>query len=144
MKIKDICKVSLKWDYVRVDCWMTMTLLAIFQNSFSHLGLWARRWWEEQRPHWFVCLLLCRWGILFSHPRDFTPVCTTELACAAKISDEFKKRSVKMIALSIDSVEDHRNWSKVGNTHMYKLCTSTSVWLRCVRSQTIFVERVRL
>ncbi|KAI3368952.1 hypothetical protein L3Q82_025918 [Scortum barcoo] len=52
------------------------------------------------------------WGILFSHPKDFTPVCTTELACAAKISDEFKKRGVKMIALSIDSVEDHRNWSK--------------------------------
>ncbi|XP_047442950.1 peroxiredoxin-6 [Mugil cephalus] len=52
------------------------------------------------------------WGILFSHPRDFTPVCTTELACAAKISDEFKKRGVKMIALSIDSVEDHRSWSK--------------------------------
>uniref|UniRef100_A0A3B4W9F4 Peroxiredoxin-6 n=1 Tax=Seriola lalandi dorsalis TaxID=1841481 RepID=A0A3B4W9F4_SERLL len=52
------------------------------------------------------------WGVLFSHPRDFTPVCTTELACAAKISDEFKKRGVKMIALSIDSVEDHRNWSK--------------------------------
>ncbi|KAM6921734.1 peroxiredoxin-6 [Xenentodon cancila] len=52
------------------------------------------------------------WGILFSHPRDFTPVCTTELACAAKISDEFKKRGVKMIALSIDSVEDHHGWSK--------------------------------
>ncbi|XP_029905170.1 peroxiredoxin-6 [Myripristis murdjan] len=52
------------------------------------------------------------WGILFSHPRDFTPVCTTELACAAKISDEFTKRGVKMIALSIDSVEDHRSWSK--------------------------------
>ncbi|XP_061593830.1 peroxiredoxin-6 [Cololabis saira] len=52
------------------------------------------------------------WGVLFSHPRDFTPVCTTELACAAKISDEFKKRGVKMIALSIDSVEDHRGWSK--------------------------------
>ncbi|KAK2835801.1 hypothetical protein Q5P01_016285 [Channa striata] len=52
------------------------------------------------------------WGILFSHPKDFTPVCTTELARAARISDEFKKRGVKMIALSIDSVEDHRNWSK--------------------------------
>ncbi|XP_038572324.1 peroxiredoxin-6 [Micropterus salmoides] len=52
------------------------------------------------------------WGILFSHPRDFTPVCTTELARAAKLSGEFKKRGVKMIALSIDSVEDHRNWSK--------------------------------
>ncbi|KAM6962793.1 peroxiredoxin-6 [Aplochiton taeniatus] len=52
------------------------------------------------------------WGILFSHPRDFTPVCTTELACAAKVSDEFKKRGVKMIALSIDSVQDHLAWSK--------------------------------
>ncbi|XP_041861928.1 peroxiredoxin-6 [Melanotaenia boesemani] len=52
------------------------------------------------------------WGILFSHPRDFTPVCTTELACAAQISNEFKKRGVKMIALSIDSVQDHHSWSK--------------------------------
>ncbi|XP_034036297.1 peroxiredoxin-6 [Thalassophryne amazonica] len=52
------------------------------------------------------------WGILFSHPKDFTPVCTTELACAANISNEFKKRDVKMIALSIDSVEDHLSWSK--------------------------------
>uniref|UniRef100_A0A3Q4AFU0 Peroxiredoxin-6 n=1 Tax=Mola mola TaxID=94237 RepID=A0A3Q4AFU0_MOLML len=52
------------------------------------------------------------WGILFSHPRDFTPVCTTELARAAKLSGEFAKRDVKMIALSIDSVEDHINWCK--------------------------------
>ncbi|XP_026014482.1 peroxiredoxin-6 [Astatotilapia calliptera] len=52
------------------------------------------------------------WGILFSHPRDFTPVCTTELARAANISNEFKKRGVKMIALSIDSVADHNSWSK--------------------------------
>uniref|UniRef100_A0A8C2ADV8 Peroxiredoxin-6 n=1 Tax=Cyprinus carpio TaxID=7962 RepID=A0A8C2ADV8_CYPCA len=52
------------------------------------------------------------WGILFSHPRDFTPVCTTELARAAKLHEEFKKRDVKMIALSIDSVEDHRKWSE--------------------------------
>ncbi|TNM87465.1 hypothetical protein fugu_005686 [Takifugu bimaculatus] len=52
------------------------------------------------------------WGILFSHPKDFTPVCTTELARAAKLSGEFKKRDVKMIALSVDSVEDHCSWSK--------------------------------
>ncbi|KAK3516603.1 hypothetical protein QTP70_021933 [Hemibagrus guttatus] len=52
------------------------------------------------------------WGILFSHPRDFTPVCTTELASAARLSNEFKKRDVKMIALSIDSVADHCAWSK--------------------------------
>ncbi|KAM9383657.1 peroxiredoxin-6 [Pholidichthys leucotaenia] len=52
------------------------------------------------------------WGILFSHPKDYTPVCTTELARAAKLSSEFKKRGVKMIALSVDSVEDHHGWSK--------------------------------
>ncbi|XP_029938944.1 peroxiredoxin-6 [Salarias fasciatus] len=52
------------------------------------------------------------WGILFSHPKDFTPVCTTELACAAKVSNKFQKRGVKMIALSVDSVADHHGWSK--------------------------------
>ncbi|KAL4634957.1 peroxiredoxin-6 [Arapaima gigas] len=52
------------------------------------------------------------WGILFSHPRDYTPVCTTELGRAAKLSPEFTKRNVKMIALSIDSVKDHLGWSK--------------------------------
>lgn len=52
------------------------------------------------------------WGILFSHPKDFTPVCTTELACAASLRSEFDKRDVKMIALSIDSVEDHKAWSQ--------------------------------
>ncbi|KFU91308.1 Peroxiredoxin-6, partial [Chaetura pelagica] len=53
------------------------------------------------------------WGILFSHPRDFTPVCTTELGRAAKLAPEFSKRNVKMIALSIDNVQDHLSWSKV-------------------------------
>ncbi|KAM9832143.1 peroxiredoxin-6 [Neosynchiropus ocellatus] len=52
------------------------------------------------------------WGILFSHPKDFTPVCTTELFRAAQLVDEFKSRDVKMIALSVDSVADHQNWSK--------------------------------
>uniref|UniRef100_A0A8C7J381 Peroxiredoxin-6 n=2 Tax=Oncorhynchus kisutch TaxID=8019 RepID=A0A8C7J381_ONCKI len=52
------------------------------------------------------------WGILFSHPCDYTPVCTTELGRAAKLSDEFSRRNVKMIALSIDSLEDHRGWTK--------------------------------
>ncbi|KAL2097727.1 hypothetical protein ACEWY4_006934 [Coilia grayii] len=53
-----------------------------------------------------------QWGILFSHPRDYTPVCTTELGRAAKLSEEFKKRGVKMIALSVDRVDDHREWIK--------------------------------
>ncbi|KAF2983692.1 hypothetical protein EK904_006034, partial [Melospiza melodia maxima] len=57
------------------------------------------------------------WGILFSHPRDFTPVCTTELGRAAKLAPEFSKRNVKMIALSIDSVQDHLSWCKDINAY---------------------------
>ncbi|XP_074164472.1 peroxiredoxin-6 [Sminthopsis crassicaudata] len=57
------------------------------------------------------------WGILFSHPQDFTPVCTTELGRAAKLAPEFAKRNVKMIALSIDTVQDHLAWSKDINAY---------------------------
>ncbi|KAL8178085.1 UNVERIFIED_CONTAM: Peroxiredoxin-6 [Gekko kuhli] len=57
------------------------------------------------------------WGILFSHPRDFTPVCTTELGRAAKLAPEFAKRNIKMIALSIDDVNDHLSWCKDINAY---------------------------
>jgi alkyl hydroperoxide reductase subunit AhpC len=50
------------------------------------------------------------WVVLYSHPADFTPVCTTELGRTAKLKDEFERRGVKAIALSVDDVEDHKRW----------------------------------
>jgi len=52
------------------------------------------------------------WVVLFSHPKDFTPVCTTELGYAARLKPDFEKRNCKIIGLSVDSVEDHASWSK--------------------------------
>lgn len=59
------------------------------------------------------------WGILFSHPADYTPVCTTELGMTAKLQTEFDSRNTKVLALSIDRVEDHQNWiNDINETQM--------------------------
>jgi alkyl hydroperoxide reductase subunit AhpC len=51
------------------------------------------------------------WGVLFSHPKDFTPICTTELGYVARIKPEFDKRDAKVIGLSVDAVDDHHRWA---------------------------------
>jgi alkyl hydroperoxide reductase subunit AhpC len=60
----------------------------------------------------FYTFLGDSWGLLLSHPADYTPVCTTELGRTAQLSSEFKKRNVKAVAVSVDGIEDHHHWVK--------------------------------
>ena len=53
-----------------------------------------------------------KWAVLFSHPKDFTPVCTTELGTMANMTEEFKKRNVKVLAISVDPLDSHKGWIK--------------------------------
>ena len=62
--------------------------------------------------HKFFPFACFSWGVLFSHPADFTPVCTTELGAVAQIMPEFEKRNTKVIAISCDPVESHLGWIK--------------------------------
>jgi alkyl hydroperoxide reductase subunit AhpC len=73
-------------------------------------------------PIQFHKLIEGHWAILFSHPKDFTPVCTTELGYMAKLQPEFEKRDVKVIGLSVDSVDSHRRWAAdIRETQGYNL-----------------------
>ena len=78
-----------------------------------HIGSIAPDFSQEstEGPVSFHQWLGSSWGILFSHPKDFTPVCTTELGRASKLKAEFAKRGVKLIAVSVDDVASHHKWA---------------------------------
>jgi alkyl hydroperoxide reductase subunit AhpC len=72
------------------------------------------------------------WAIMFSHPKDFTPVCTTELGAMAGLADDFAKRNCKIIGISVDSVEDHQKWkgdikAYTGNAVSYPMIADTEL-----------------
>ncbi len=77
-----------------------------------HIGSIAPDFTQESTsgPIHFHEWLGSDWGVLFSHPKDFTPVCTTELGRASSLKSEFDKRGVKLLAVSVDSVADHERW----------------------------------
>jgi alkyl hydroperoxide reductase subunit AhpC len=92
---------------------LTNASTASTQNAMSlHIGQIAPDFTQESTEgsiH-FHDWIGQKWAILFSHPKDFTPVCTTELGLASKLKSEFDKRNVKMIAVSVDDVPSHTKW----------------------------------
>ncbi len=79
-----------------------------------HIGSIAPNFTVEttQGPLTLYDYLSNSWGVLFSHPADFTPVCTTELGAVAKLKPEFDRRNVKVLGLSVDALKDHEAWSR--------------------------------